>query len=205
MLTVDERRSLLIDIIVRQQQPGSGSCKEFLLKRTAEMKWTDLTKILSPITWAVIGAVATRHYMPERTTKDLDCLISSDDGNAAREKFLAAGFEFQSELTIGGSSWLTPDGKAIDVIESRNEWVEEAIHQAQHNRDLQGLPILPLQYLALMKYQAGRPQDIADITRMLGQANETMLLATRNTFLLWMPSALKDLESLIRAGKLEML
>ena len=56
------------------------------------MVWPDLTSILSPIRWAVVGAVATRLYMPERMTQDLDIVIQTADGSQARQKLAAAGF-----------------------------------------------------------------------------------------------------------------
>ena len=37
--------------------------------------WPDLRKILKGILWVIIGGVATRAYMPERMTKDLDILV----------------------------------------------------------------------------------------------------------------------------------
>jgi hypothetical protein len=65
------------------------------------------------------------------------------------------------------------------------------------------LPILPLRFLALMKFQSGRVQDIADITRMLGQADPSVLDAVRALFKQFAPADLSDLESLITLGKLE--
>jgi hypothetical protein len=56
-------------------------------------------------------------------------------------------------------------------------------------------------YLVLMKFQAGRVQDIADVTRMLGQADAQALDAVRALF--HPPADLSDLESLITLGKLE--
>lgn len=168
------------------------------------MQWFDLAPILSPIKWAVIGAVATRHYMPERMTKDVDIMITHSDGSAVRKKLIDAGFTFQSELTIGGSTWLSPTGEHIDVIEGNQPWVEEALEEAQSNRDVQGLPILPLRFLVLLKFQSGRVQDLADITRMLGQADDTAIESAREAFRKYEPEGLQDLESMITLGKLEM-
>lgn len=168
------------------------------------MKWLDLTPVLSPIGWAVVGAVATRHYMPERMTSDLDVVITAADSAEARRKLKAAGFIYSGELSISGSSWTAPDGSDIDVVEGTDGWWAEAIAQAQSNRDLQGLAILPLRYLVLMKVRAGRVQDLADVTRMLGQADDESLAAVRSLFAHYAPDDQDDLESLIRLGKLEM-
>jgi hypothetical protein len=168
------------------------------------MAWTDLTPILSPMHWTIVGAAATRLYMPERVTQDLDVAIRAEDASRAREKLADAGFVYQGDLSIGGSTWISPDGKMIDVIEGHERWWVEALTEAQANRDAQGLPILPLHYLVLMKFQSGRVQDIADITRMLGQADQAALESVRALFKRLAPSDLADLESLITLGRLEL-
>ena len=167
------------------------------------MAWFDLSSILSPIRWAVVGAAATRLYMPERATRDMDVAIRSDDAQAARARLAHARLVYQGELSIGGSTWLTPDGQMIDVIEGREAWWNDALAEAQTNRDAQGLPILPMRYLTLMKFQSGRVQDIADVTRMLGQADLAALDDVRVLFKRHAPADLNDLESLITLGKLE--
>lgn len=168
------------------------------------MVWPAPTSVLSPIRWAVVGAVATRLYMPERMTQDLDIVIEATDGPQARQKLLAAGFIYRGELSIGGSSWRTPDGGQMDMLEGSGVWWADAIVEAQTNRDAQGLPIIPLPYLALMKFQAGRAQDIADVTRMLGQVEAGTLNAIRALFDEYAPEDIEDLESLIELGRLEL-
>ncbi len=167
------------------------------------MQWTNLTPFLAPIRWTLVGAAATRLYMPERATLDMDAAIRAADAPTAREKLARAGFVLQSELSIGGASWRAPDGKTIDLIEGREAWWRDALAEAQTNRDAQGLPVLPLRYLVLMKFQSGRVQDIADVTRMLGLANDAALDAVRALFKQHAPAELNDLDSLITLGKLE--
>ena len=167
------------------------------------MVWPDLSRFLTPIQWAVVGAAATRLYMPERATRDLDIAILSKDAAHARQKLLEGGFTHQVDLSIGGSTWRMPDGQMVDIIEGHDPWWPEAMTEAQSNRDAQGLPILPLHYLVLMKFQSGRVLDIADVTRMLGQADGASLDAVRTLFKQYAPSDLPDLESLIALGKLE--
>ena len=167
------------------------------------MRWPDLTPVLHPLLWATVGAAATRLYMPERMTQDLDIIVQTTDAAAVRQKLTAAGFRYSGELTIAGSSWTAPDGATIDVLEGAEPWWAQAIVAAQHNRDAQGLPVLPLSYLVLMKFQAGRVQDLADITRMLGQAREEELAAVRQLFASLLPDDMADLESLIALGQLE--
>ncbi len=199
-----QSRKVLIKIAQRKRSPGTGSPLSFLKGRTTQMMWTDLTSILSPIQWAVVGAVATRLYMPERMTQDIDIVIRSVDGSQARQKLAEVGFIYQGELSIGGSSWTTPDSELMNILEGDDVWWADAIADAQANRDAQGLPIIPLRYLVLIKLRAGRVQDIADVTRMLGQAGEVALDAVRTLCAQHAPEDMQDLESLIELGQLEL-
>ncbi len=150
------------------------------------MIWPDLSKIFDDLLWAVVGAVATRLYMPERMTRDLDVVVAAADSANAKTKLQAAPIA------------------AVNLIEGHASWWSQALQEAQSNRDEQGLLILPLHYLVLMKFQAGRVNDIADITRMLGQADEPTLKRTRQLFGQHEPDGLEDLESLIVLGRLEL-
>ena len=111
-------RKTQIDIAKRRQRPGTGSN----LRRgdTALREWPDLTDVLRDIPWAVAGGVATRNYMPERGTQDLDILVRSTDLSRAEDLFKHAGFEKTGTLTIGGSTWRLPDGTPVDLIEGRS-------------------------------------------------------------------------------------
>jgi hypothetical protein len=197
------RRKLYINISKRKLRAGTGSSREFLARRTTDVIWTDLTDTLAPIQFAVVEGVATRLYMPERVTKDIDVVIVVANAKEARKKLEQAGFAFRAELSlVRGSTWLAPNQQEIDVLEGEESWWPEAVAQAQSNRDGQGLPILPLPFLVLMKYQSGRAQDLADIERMLGQAPDSSLKATRALFQKFASGDLADLESLIELGKL---
>ncbi len=48
------------------------------------MQWPDLTPVLSPILWAVVGATATRLYMPERYTRNLEIAVGLQDTGAVK-------------------------------------------------------------------------------------------------------------------------
>ena len=162
----------------------------------------DLPSILDPLPWAVVGAMAARYYMPERATRDLDVAVRAADGPEARRRLQAAGFHYAGELLILGSSWRAPGGLALDVLELEAEWAEAALAEAQRSREATGW-ILPLPYLVLMKFEAGRLQDLADIARMLGQATEAQMQAVREVFQRYRPQDLEDLESLRLLGRLE--
>jgi hypothetical protein len=197
-------RKTLISIALRRQKPGAGSSRAFLLSRTATMIWPDLSDVFGDLSWAVVGAVATRLYMPERMTRDLDVAVHVADADSAHQKLVAAGWVQSGTLSIGGASWRSPDGVEVDILEGTASWWPQALREAQSNRDAQGLPILPLPYLVLMKFQAGRTIDIGDVTRILGQASEAHLEATRRLFRQFEADGLEDLESLVMLGRLEL-
>ena len=168
------------------------------------LQWPDLTSVLAPLPWAVIGAAATRLYMPERLTRDLDIAVGVKDAETAYHQLSHAGYTLVGTLSIGGTRWQSPDETPVDVIEGSDPWWPAALSEAQSNRDEQGLPVLPLPYLVLMKFNASRTIDLGDITRMLGLANEAALVQVRNVFRQYAPEDMDDLESLISLGKLEM-
>jgi hypothetical protein len=197
-------RKTIIGMALRRQRQGNGSSPVMLAQRTTHMNWFDLTPILTPILWAVVGAAATRLYMPERVTQDLDIAIVADDMPAAFTKLSAAGFIKENDLSIGGATWRTPEGQIIDVIAGTEDWWPQALLESQSNRDGQKLPILPLPYLVLMKFQASRARDLGDITQMMGLADEAALEDVRALFQKHAADDLEDLESLIVLGKLEM-
>ncbi len=197
-------RATFIRLARRRVRPGSGSRPELLRARSFEMKAPDLRPILEGIPWAVVGAVAARLYMPERTTHDLDIAVWHEDAPSVRRRLEAAGFSYSGELAVGGSSWRSPDGLPVDVVELRETWAPQALAEAQENRDPQGFPILPLPYLVLMKFEASRVQDLADLARILGQATEEHLQEVRALLACFYPDDFTDLESLIQLGRLEL-
>ena len=199
----ETRRRTLIGIALRRQKPGTGS---LIQPKGAPVlvHWPDLTHALVGIPWAVIGAVATRSYMPEHATRDLDVLIRAEDRQRVTEQLADTGFSGTGRLAIGGSTWRAPDGTPVDVIEGEDEWVAAALAEAQANLDPQGLPTLPLPYLVLMKLAASRVQDVADVSRMMARADDVQLSRTRALIQKYEPDAVEDLESLIFLGKMEM-
>src|SRR5207247_2721650 len=126
------------------QRPGTGSGLDFLRRRTANMRFPDIEPMLTSVNFAVIGAAATRQYMAERLTNDLDILVSKANLKEAEKRLKKAGATRIGELTIDPSQWTLSDGFHLDVIALEDEWVGSAITDAQSNRDLQGLPILPM-------------------------------------------------------------
>ncbi|MBI1881596.1 MAG: hypothetical protein HYR94_25730 [Chloroflexi bacterium] len=201
-LTPAQRRRLLLDICRRRIKPGTGSSYEFLQRRTAMNPWPDLRSILHDLAWVIVGAVATRAYMPERATKDLDILVAERDGEEVIERLEAAGYHRISRLTIPGYLLHSPDGVEVDIIFGNYPWLAKALAQPHH--DAAGYPVLDLPYLVLMKTDASRGRDIGDLTTMLGLASETELARVRDIINRYAPDVADDIESLIYLGQIEL-
>jgi hypothetical protein len=158
--------------------------------------------MLAGIPWAIAGAVATRAYMPERMTRDLDLLVRREDCERVWRRLQQAGYQVAPELDAPYFVALSPDGIELDVICGEFAWVDEAL--AVPRPDPAGYPVLDLPYLILMKLQANRALDIGDMTRMLGLASEELLGHVREVVARYHPEDSEDLEALVLLGKLEM-
>ena len=163
--------------------------------------WPDLRPILKGITWAIVGGVATRAYMPERMTKDLDILVHQREGETVVKRLEQAGYRIVSHLAVPGFLMLSPDGTELDVLFGSFPWLKNALDHPR--QDPAGYPVIGLPYITLMKMGAQRAQDWADVSRMLGWASDTDLDEVRAVVKQYAPEDLEDLESLIFIGKKE--
>lgn len=199
-LSRKERREYL-EMAERRVRPGSGSHPRVLRERTRRYGSPDLNRWIKDVPFVVIGGLATRLYMPERMTLDADILLSPARLTDAEQALERAGCERLGTLTVGGSTWRFPDGTTLDILAPPDPWVEDAINSAVRGKD--GLPYVALPFLVLLKLASGRVQDLADITRMMGGADEASLRQTREHVKRWRPQDAEDLESMIRLGQLE--
>ncbi|MBI4791081.1 MAG: hypothetical protein HY782_28965 [Chloroflexi bacterium] len=149
----------------------------------------------------MIGGVATRAYMPERMTKDMDIVVHQTDSEAVIEKLQQAGYRVVSRLAVPGNLLVSPEGVEVGVIFGNYPWLKEAL--AHPERDPAGYPVVGLPYLVILKMAAQRPQDWADVSRMLGWASDAELDAVRAAVARYAPEDREDLESLIFIGKKE--
>lgn len=196
-----QRRKTFIHLVKKRVQPGTGSSLHLLDQRTWNNFVVNLNSIIKRAPFVIVGGVATRLYMTERMTVDLDILIKADDATLVYEDLVQAGGEKQGDLNIGGSEWTLPDGTSLDVLTVNEDWAIAAVDSPNYAPD--SLPVIALPYLVLMKLRAGRSQDLADISRMLGGATTDQLQAVREVINQYLPTAKEDLESLITLGKLE--
>jgi hypothetical protein len=194
-------RRLLIDLALARGRPGMGSGEAFMRGRTAIQHFPDLRGILAGIDWVVVEATATRAYMPERYTQDLDILIRAADEEWVAERLIAAGYERAAELGISGAAFTGSNDLEVGVLFGEAAWLEEGL--ARPNRDAAGLPVLDLPYLVLMKLAAGRVRDIGDVATMLGWADDEALTRVRDAVDRYSPADRADLESLIYLGRRE--
>ena len=194
-----ETRRKFIEITKRRIKPGSGSTATFLTTRTWTHSVTDLSNFIT-VPYVIVGGVATRLYMPERLTLDLDILIHADRATQLYTE-LSTKATLIGQLSIGGTSWQLPDRSILDILSSDRPWIQSAL--AQPNFDPDGQPVIDLPFLVLMKLAASRTTDLSDISRMLGQASDLALERVINTIATYDRESLEDLESLIQLGKLE--
>jgi hypothetical protein len=195
-------RRLLIDVAQRRQKPGSGSILKLTEWSNME-RWPDLAPVLSGLRWAIAGAVATRMYMPERATQDIDAVVLAPDIAAAKRRLLEAGYVELGPLSIGGNSFRAQSGQMLDVISVEGELWQAGLRAASENLDPAGSPVLTLPFLVLMKLESGRVQDVADVSRMLGFADAAALDEVRALIARHARDMTADLESIIELGKLE--
>lgn len=160
----------------------------------------DLRSLVS-VPFLVVGGVATRLYAPERMTDDLDVLVAANFAEVLYQELSRGGAVQQGCLAIGGSHWLLPDDTPLYVLEEDGAWIGEAMTAPAFGPD--GLPLIALPYLVLLKMRASRGIDIGDLTRILGTADEAALDRTRQVIRTHLSDAEEDLESLIQLGRLE--
>ena len=188
-------------LALRRAARGTGSQIQFYAQRTAMYQVPDLPSLLGTVGWVLVGGVALRAYMPERATLDVDILIHERDAQAVQAAFLHAGYRCVGTLSIGGFTVVLGNEPPIDVLTRDDDWLEVAF--AQPGRDHAGLPVLPRAYLILMKLQAGRTQDLADIQRLLALTSVAERGVVRGVIEHYSAELLEDFDALIILANLE--
>ena len=163
----------------------------------------NLHAILKAIPWVLVGGIALRAYIPERMTLDVDIRIHERDSNAVHNAFVAAGYTVTGQRSIGGFSVaiLQTIEPPVDVLTRADAWLDSAL--AAPGNDAAGYPVLPRPYLTLMKLQAGRTQDLADVQRLLGQTANAERVATRELVVSESLDLVEDFDSLCILADLE--
>ena len=193
-------RRLLLRMSMKNVQKGSGSLLN-LLNMQQPVISPILQQALANLPYLLIGGLAVGYYMPIRFTQDADIVILSDKQETVEEHLIACGYRLIGLLSVGGKSYQSVNGEILDVLISNNDYIKEAMQQPNIQN---GINVMPMPYLVLMKIMASRVQDLADATRMLGFANESDLQKVRDLIARFLPDALEDIESMIWLGKLEL-
>ncbi len=74
-LNAEDRRKY-IEMACRLAKPGSGSSRDMLRERRTDYGTVDIRKFMGSVPFVIVGGLATRLYMPERTTLDMDVLVA---------------------------------------------------------------------------------------------------------------------------------
>jgi hypothetical protein len=199
-LNADERRAYL-SIAERRAKDGSGTHARVLRERTSRYGIPPIKPHLGNVPFVVVGGVATRLYMPERMTLDIDVLVSASRLGDAEDALERSGCVKLGPLTVGGSTWRLPEGATLDVLALSEPWADAAVGNPVSTAE--GLPCVDLRFLVLMKLVSGRVQDLADITRMLGACDDEAWQAIQDVARRWRPQDVEDVESMRRLGRLE--
>jgi hypothetical protein len=193
---------------MRRMRPGKGGAIASLMTRSRSPVLLPIAKIFGDELYAVVGGVATASYQPERHTQDIDILIHADSISAVRRRLRELGAKKSgdlafpaSQLALSGETWILLDLPPLDLMWSEAQWASEAVMQARP--DANGIRVVPLAHLVLMKLDASRGIDQGDLSRMLGLADEAALDVVRKTVARRMPDACEDVESYIEIGRIE--
>ncbi|MBC5799237.1 MAG: hypothetical protein GIX03_08345 [Candidatus Eremiobacteraeota bacterium] len=173
------------------------------------MKELPQVELFEGLAACIVGGQATRHYMPERTTVDIDVLILPDQFEIASRRLQDAGYVTDgkplafpdSRLGLMGRRYRR-DPMPIDMITSEQTWVRLATGEATKVGGAERPVALP--YLILMKLDASRGVDQGDLTRMLGLASDGDLRRVRDIIERFLPGDRDDLEQYIAIGRLEL-
>lgn len=129
-LTVRQKRRVLLDMSLRRVRPGTGSSHEFIQRRTAMTEWPDLREILHGLDWVIVGGVATRAYMPEQVTDDLDILARPADEAEILACLMAIGYKRRESFTGRKHTLVSPQGTVVDIIPGCFAWLDGALNEA---------------------------------------------------------------------------
>jgi hypothetical protein len=121
--------------------------------------------------YVIVGGIAAAYYQPARFTEDIDLMVLAEVSTTVEQALSQAGWTQLGIISFGGSSWQSPNGELIDLLHAPDQsWVSAALDFPITTPD--GLPVIDLPYLLILKLAATRAVDISDIVGMLQQANE---------------------------------
>jgi hypothetical protein len=202
-------RRKMIEIARRRHARGAGSDLLGLMTLRRSPLSVNLDELFAGIPYVVVGGVATRSYMPERFTKDVDVLVAGNSYEVSVSRMRGVGWHAERELRLGDSSLglrgtlLKRGDLELDLITSDAPWATEACALPVLDT---GIRVIALPYLILMKLDSARPQDTADISRMLALAGEKTVAQARDVVCRYArdSESVEDFESLLEIGRWEL-
>jgi hypothetical protein len=121
--------------------------------------------------YVIVGGMAAAYYQPARFTEDIDLMVLAEVSTTVEQALSQAGWTQLGIISFGGSSWQSPNGELINLLHAPDQsWVSAALDFPITTPE--GLPVIDLPYLLILKLAATRAVDISDIVGMLQQANE---------------------------------
>jgi hypothetical protein len=166
------------------------------------------TLLPDDLLYAIIGGIATTFYMPARNTQDLDLLILADDAERLEQALIGQGWIqlenihiHSDDVEIMGGAWRSAEGELLDLLYTPNlAWAYRAGH-AMTAPD--GLRVIALPYLILLKLLARRNRDILDIEELLQYCDEQKIAEIRAVIAKAMPALAEDLDQHIAIAQMD--
>ncbi|MEO1386699.1 MAG: hypothetical protein AAFV85_04880 [Cyanobacteria bacterium J06634_6] len=143
--------------------------------------------------YVVVGGMASAQYQPARFTEDIDLMVLSEESTTVEQALRSAGWAQLGVISFGGSSWQSQNGELIDLLHAPDQsWVTAALNAPVMTPE--GLPIIDLPYLLILKLSATRAVDISDIVGMLQHASDAEKQRIRQTIETYRSDLLEDFD-----------
>ncbi|MBE9061234.1 hypothetical protein [cf. Phormidesmis sp. LEGE 11477] len=161
--------------------------------------------------YAIIGGIATTFYMPARNTQDLDLLILADDAERLEQALIKQSWTrienihiCSDGVEIIGGAWRSIEGELLDLLYTPNlAWARTALQPEETITTPDGLRVIALPYLILLKLLARRNRDILDIEEMLQYCDQQKVADIRSVVARSMPTFLEYLEQHIVLAQMD--
>lgn len=110
---------------------------------------------------AIVGGIAVGAYGAPRATKDVDFLVNQEEAFSGA---MVLSFKAGVPIAVRGVvvDYLTPEGN------QHSELLRQALADAPKS---EGIPIVPLEALIVLKLQAARRRDLDDVARLCETAD----------------------------------
>ncbi|MGD1866782.1 MAG: hypothetical protein ACFB0D_19695 [Phormidesmis sp.] len=161
--------------------------------------------------YAIIGGIATTFYMPTRTTQDLDLLVLANDAELLEQSLARQNWTKLENIYINsegieilGGAWKSSEGELLDLLYTPNlSWAATALRPENTMSAPDGLRVIALPYLILLKLIARRNRDILDIEEMLQYCDKQKIAQIRAVISASMPALSEDLEQHIAIAQMD--